>query len=462
MTHADHFLSRLDRVSLPHIEIALSLYRDDNLLRYILASVKIPDSAERVAIALADSQDGPFIVVTRNGKFVTCLGEGMSTGNLPIVSRGQLDGITNRVEVYRNRVAARKKLLGPGGEAAELIRSVYNRGNDLSREEFTAIASWQPILARTFFDFMAECGELTARARIALAPNFKRTDKLRPEWNKQLHQFWKMLFATGHFAVLATMDGKSPYEGLVLPKISRPVDSVISAFTMQDGIMAVYLKGIFAIAKLGKPLLPYYKEQYTNTNDKMHLRQSTMCLVGIAARHSKLRAEVKKALLPGPSRKSPALTKYGHVFAEQAVACLDDLDRSTCAAALIGAILICEMTKKLPENSPYRFVDPTNVPNDLATAIALTLALDTTNNVSHLTEMLMFVPVAARAAPEDLYLPKDFIDLYRKPWEPKDSLDLLASYVEEVRAPVRKSSEPTRSGPCPCGSGKKYKRCCAE
>ena len=88
--------------------------------------------------------------------------------------------------------------------------------------------------------------------------------------------------------------------------------------------------------------------------------------------------------------------------------------------------------------------------------------MDTSNNTSLLTEMLMFVPVAARAAPEDLYLPKDFIDLYRKPWQPKDTLDLLASYVEEIRSPLPKPEGPTRSGPCPCGSGKKYKRCCAE
>ena len=32
MSHADHFLSRLDRVSLPHVELALSLYRDDALI----------------------------------------------------------------------------------------------------------------------------------------------------------------------------------------------------------------------------------------------------------------------------------------------------------------------------------------------------------------------------------------------------------------------------------------------
>lgn len=462
MSHADHFLSRLDRVSLPHVELALSLYRDDALLQHILKSVKLPDSAERVAIALADGQDGPFIIVTRNGKFVTCLGEGMSTGALPIVSRGQLDGITNRVEVYRNRVAARDKLLGPGGETAQLARSVYNRGNDFSREEFVALASWQPLLARTFFKYMVDCGDMAGQARIALGRVFKRTDKPRPEWNNQLQKFWKTLFAAGHFAVLAAMDGNTTFEGHLTPvEDGRPMDSLISICTMHDGIMSVHLKGIFAIAKVGKPLLPYYKALYASADNILLLRESLFCLIGIAARHSNLRAEVRKALLPAPERKYPAITSYGRALTETAVRFLDELEKSMHVTAILGGKILCKMGQKFPENSPYRFVDIGEVPIDLATSVALTVAVDTTDDTSRLAELMNFAPVAARAAPEDLYLPKDFIDLYRKPWEPKDSLDLLASYVEEVRAPEPKSSEPTRNGPCPCGSGKKYKRCCA-
>lgn len=440
----------------------MSLYRDDDLLRHVLKGVKIPDNAERIAIALEDGQNGPFIIVTRNGKFVTCLGEGMSTGTLPIISRGQLDGITNRVEVYRDRVAARKKLLGPGGETAQLARSVYHRGNDLSREEFVALASWQPLLARKFFNLMLDCSDMAGEARNALTQVFKRTDKPRPEWNNKLHQFWKTSFAAGHFAVLAAMDGDTTFDDLFIPEDGRPINSMISVCTMHDGIMSVHLKGIFAIAKVGKPLLPYYKALYAAADNILHLRESVFSLIGIAARHSNLRAEVRKALLPSPIRKNPFLTKYGQALAEHSVKFLDHLDSSIRITAHLGGQLVCKMGKKFPENSPYRFVDLDDVPFDLATSVALNVAVDTTDDASRMAEMMSCAPVAARAAPEDLYLPKDFIDLYRKPWEPKDSLDLLASYVEVVRAPVPKSSEPTRNGPCPCGSGKKYKRCCAE
>src|SRR3954462_3480849 len=116
MGHEHHFLSRLDRVSRPHVELALALYRDDALLRYVLDSVHLPERAERVAISLDDPHEGPFLIVTREGRFVTCLGRGMSPGEWPIVTRGQLDGITAKLDDFRARVEAKEKLLGPGGE----------------------------------------------------------------------------------------------------------------------------------------------------------------------------------------------------------------------------------------------------------------------------------------------------------------------------------------------------------
>lgn len=65
MGHEHHFLSRLDRVSLPHVELALELYRDHELMRFLLRDAELPEGAERAAISLADPKEGPFLVVTR-------------------------------------------------------------------------------------------------------------------------------------------------------------------------------------------------------------------------------------------------------------------------------------------------------------------------------------------------------------------------------------------------------------
>jgi hypothetical protein len=63
--HADHFLTRLDRLASAEVELALRLYREPTLLRAILGAVALPESAERVAIALSEAAVGPYLVVTR-------------------------------------------------------------------------------------------------------------------------------------------------------------------------------------------------------------------------------------------------------------------------------------------------------------------------------------------------------------------------------------------------------------
>jgi hypothetical protein len=462
MSHADHFLSRLDRVSLPHMELALSLYQDAELLRYILGNVTLPERAERVAIALNNGPDSPYIIVTRDGKFVTCLGEGMSPGQSPIINRAQLDAITNRLENHRDRMAAREKMFGQGGEFRHIVRRIYNRGNELSREEFMAYASWQPILSRQFFTFMVECGELAINARKALVPILKRTDKPRPGWNDKLHEYWKMSYACSHFAVLSAMGPQSAFAGEILTGTNQPVDSLISAFTMTDGIASMCFKGLYCISKIGKPLLPFYKSKYEAVDNLFQLRESVLCLMGIAARHSKLRAEIRKALSPIPPQWRPSLAKYNQAVLEIVDRAFDKPEEAELMGVVVGGALAIEMTQSQPKGSPFRFENIMEVPADIARSLSLSLKFDASKKDGSFGMVLMLASTAACAAPEDLYLPKAFIDIYREPWKPQDTLDMLESYKEEIRAPIPKSKEPSRSGPCPCGSGKKYKRCCAE
>lgn len=83
--HATHFLRRLDRACDRQVELALVLYRDAELLREVLRRASVPDGASRVAIALEPGELGPYVVVTRDGAFVTCLAEGMRTTGLYVV-----------------------------------------------------------------------------------------------------------------------------------------------------------------------------------------------------------------------------------------------------------------------------------------------------------------------------------------------------------------------------------------
>ena len=133
MAHDTHFLSRLERVSLPHVELAMSLYNDTPLLQFILGKVNLPESADRVAISLDDPEKGPFLVVMRNGHFVTCLGEGMSVRELPVITRSQLDTLAEHVTDLRARLTVAKSLIGKAGNVNKLLRRIFTAGAELSR-----------------------------------------------------------------------------------------------------------------------------------------------------------------------------------------------------------------------------------------------------------------------------------------------------------------------------------------
>jgi hypothetical protein len=97
----------------------------------------------------------------------------------------------------------------------------------------------------------------------------------------------------------------------------------------------------------------------------------------------------------------------------------------------------------------------------------MTMAVNTANEFlgtsAGLTWLLACLPWVARAAPEQLYLPREMIRATRQPWTPEHSYTLLHAYRAHYGSSgAQKPAGPTRNGPCPCGSGKKYKRCCGE
>jgi preprotein translocase subunit SecA len=52
------------------------------------------------------------------------------------------------------------------------------------------------------------------------------------------------------------------------------------------------------------------------------------------------------------------------------------------------------------------------------------------------------------------------IDHENAPQREKVAEPAIASHGEEARKPVVKSDKVGRNDACPCGSGKKYKKCC--
>src|SRR5690606_24670226 len=132
---------RLERLDREHAEIALGLYFDSALVKHVLRMADIPDNAERVALCLGTPEQGPFIIVTRDGHFVTCLGEGMQLQEgQPLISRHRLDTISESVSSLRSLVADARA--GNRSKTRRKLERVFAAGSGLSQQEFEELARW--------------------------------------------------------------------------------------------------------------------------------------------------------------------------------------------------------------------------------------------------------------------------------------------------------------------------------
>lgn len=472
MGHAHHFLSRLDRVSMPQVELALTLYRDEGLLRYLFDRVHVPQQAERVALSLEDSEEGPFLILTRDGRFVTCLAKGMKVSNLPIVTRGQLDVVATRVGDLRERMQAAQQLAGGGGVKA-LLRRIYETADEFSREDFVAVSALQPLYALDFLTLYYGAACDLDDARQILLPLLRKTDKLRPIYEDALRSYWQTLWAMGNFAVLACMDGLEGRMEKLMDLLEHDERATLSWGAIRQGIISVAARGIWSVARIGKPLLGRYKRLHHDSITRLQNLDTCSSIFAIGARHARLRAEAEKALgydIPEHRKGTPLgdLARGIRNAAQEMAA----LDRETPEGRLaahrdLGARIVVAMGKRI--GAPIlRYEKPEDVPADLA----LTMAVNqdfcylerAPNNANVIIWLFTMIPWIARAAPEDLYLPRDVLRAMHVPWRPDHTLTILRAMRDHEgprnSAPVREG--PARKGPCPCGSGKKYKRCCGQ
>ncbi|MBM4320013.1 MAG: hypothetical protein FJ125_08620, partial [Deltaproteobacteria bacterium] len=134
MQHAEHFLTRLDRLVGSEVDLALDLYRDPELVHAVLGTATLPEGSERVAISLEDLSQGPFIVVTRDGHFVTCLGRGMRPGDHPVVTRSQLDACVRQVSRLREKEVLAQQMKSGERQSRQLLRRLLLTAYAVSRE----------------------------------------------------------------------------------------------------------------------------------------------------------------------------------------------------------------------------------------------------------------------------------------------------------------------------------------
>jgi hypothetical protein len=215
-------------------------------------------------------------------------------------------------------------------------------------------------------------------------------------------------------------------------------------------------------------LLPNYKQAYARAHTSLELLESGMVLAALGLRHAKLRAEVRKTLHSPPQFDDSPAGKYLTALADAIVKfsdlAFDDPEDSTAYHRAIGARMAVRLTEHLPAGSAIRFTRGEDVPLDLALALAVNNRAEFLDSTDPLAPLFTFLPWLAKTQAENLYLPRDFIQVIRRPWTPDRTIVLLRGFTKraETLAKVPRDEGPSRKGPCPCGSGKKYKRCCGQ
>ena len=461
MGHEHHFLSRLDRVSAPHVELALELYRDHELVRFIMDGADLPAGAERVAVSLDDPREGPFLIVTREGRFVTCLGRGMRAGEHPVITRVQLDGRMARAEVHRAQREERRKLLEHGDAVGALLMRILDAGDEVSREDLSSIAALQPLLIPRFLRMQIDISRQVFEARASIVRLLKRTARLKPSLYPGVRAYWRLFWGMTHLTVLCAMGGPEVFDDY--PDIPADIFVSLGTSTIGQAIVAPALRGVWAMAKLGKTLLPEYKRKYDTAATYFELLEAVLVTAALGLRHSRLRAEARKTLTTLPTHCAPFLVKHAGPLMKLAAKVLDAPDELMAAHRGHGAQVIVSWTSGLPAGSPLRYDRPEDVPEELAMTAAAQERSEFVRGGRGLLNMAVYLPWVARASAEQLYLPRDLLRVIHVPWQVEHGLELARGWYEMEKAQPRKRPEgPARKGPCPCGSGKKYKHCCEE
>jgi len=460
MGHAHHFLSRLERVSDEHVELALSLYRDDQALRFILASVQIPERVERVAIAMGDTAQGPFLVVTREGRFVTCLGEGMTPNGLHVVPRSQLDALSQRVQVLRARLAQAERHADPDGRLTRLMKRVREAGDALTREEFEGLTAVQPLLQRHFLLGYYRAVETLADLRVAL----RGLGRPRPRDHAPLRAYWEALWAVNHLSLLVAAD--TPHallEGLPEPVREGLLAHPTSWGAVRQGTLASTWRGSWMVGRLGKGVLPTYKRMHGTTPSITMTMCTTLGLVAIASRHHRLRAEVLKAMEPSSAE----------AFADQRIPAFHGMATAVIEAQLDGNDAFADTTLTPLRAAVFgalqrhptqraRYACAEEIPRDVVLPLMGASEATWFDDADAMAAALTFFPILARVGAEQFYLREADMRGLHEPWTPERTLRLLRAYEACYgrKRPVVAVARPGRNEPCPCGSGQKYKRCC--
>ena len=463
--HSTHFLRRLDRVAGQQVELALTLYRDPELLREVLRRARLADRIDRVAISLEHDREGPFVVVTRDGKFVTCLGRGMRPTGLEVLTRAQLDAAASRVDRMRERLDQARRLEGELDRGFDkLLRKLTHAGPYLAREDFEALARWEPLLGEHFLDLAIRCNAHVGRAQGIVASIRERRHTSVEE--SLLEEFWYGFWAKSHLIVLSQVGDPRPrVEALQREMAHTDVDPLMTLIVHHHalGVTQHSMRALWATARHARDLLPSTKHAPTPGLGFRAMRDLSLTM--IAHTSKSLRAEALKAL-GTPQLDHP--NGFERSWAEYTQKVLLEPLATGTEAAIAGhrASLAKELEARkldLPEADVARL--ELRSPDTYLSMIA-SGPYSWICQTDWLVTVGEAIPWLTRCDAAQLFPTRAVCEVMPYTKYRKDLGLELAKGIRRATGggrpcTVRRAPSPLRNDRCPCGSGAKYKRCCA-
>jgi len=455
MGHDHHFLSRLDRITREQVDLALTLYRDEELVKYILLVAKAQEGT-RVAISLG-RDEGPFLVLAHDGHFVTCLGRGMSPSGLPRFSRRWLDATISAYGKYRDGVARARRRTADQDATGGLLRAIGARAHGFSREDFSAIRPITGVLGTLWLDSF----RVSFRAiRDVLEGALKCHSNGSELTDSALELYWKSIWGSSHAIVMAGCADEdvarwlagswkvvhSPTVGLYLPDIQ---------------IFAV--RAAWFAAQHGDAFLPLYDRALKGAAEEGDIYDACAALLAMAVKWPSLRRPIRRIF--AETRVRAELEPLRLAYATLATTMLDK-------PALAEEVVLdygrqCASALREPDAEPasldlalsYGIVNP----GDAFLPIAA-------GEIDHSFRGLLRLAAVCAAAGRDaevLFLPEaENVRLTKElvTTLARSNIDRLMKSRLGDRPVVRPVTRARvgRNDPCPCGSGKKMKKCCPD
>jgi hypothetical protein len=466
MGHAEHFLTRIERLSAIQADVALALYRDPVLVRYILERVLLPERADRVALAL-EHANSPHVIVTRTGAFVTCLAAGMTTGGTPVISRAQLDQLDEKFDFVREGLRRAERVQ----ESRQLMHRMLSGGSALSREDFAALRSLMPILGTAMFKVAAETGlSLTRTLDGFRSKEYRRRGA---EATEVLHGHWYRIWTLGHtLALCGSHVDDLPETQAELRTLYARALAPLLRMALSTMVPHVVVRTAWAASRVGRDLLPEFSGRVQDARSFSSMVFAVVPLVAVGLRDPGARDEVRETVERGlrwvEGQLDPQFLGVEHGSAKwlldycHRMLASDRDDEYVAALRQSCAPLVALRSAKLPEGHPQRWDRPEDVPDDLSLSAVAYVEHSMLGAGAQRQLAFLALPWLARANADDLYVPDQHIEMHGNTFRSELTLQALEQYARYYKTgrPARTGARPGRNEPCTCGSGKKYKRCC--